>query len=259
MVQLWHGTPIKKNDLTDLNEQYHYFIISSEIFLNEQKMFTKLNCKILLNGYPRNDILLNTNSSKINNDYNLKILFLPTHRYRLINGEPHRVKIFDLFEYGFDVDNLIEFLTKNNCHLSIKLHPMQRFKNDYLCKRMKQSPQIDLIEDNAFSDVNTHLINCDVLISDYSSVIFDFLLIDKPIFLAPFDIHDPYIRDSLRFEYSKIAPGIISYNWNELIKNLSFFIDNGDSQIENRKIMNNRFNYYKDGNSCERLYNCIIN
>ena len=254
IVQLWHGTPLKKNDLTKLNENYDYFLIACKLFMEEQKMFSKYDGKILLTGYPRNDYLINKKNSKKSKKYDYTFLFLPTHRYRTYNGENQRVRFFDLFDYGFVLNDLSNFLIKYNCILKIKLHPMQKFKDDNFFKTVSSCHNIDLIEDDPIIDVNEYLTDCDALITDYSSVMFDFLLLDKPIFLSPFDINENNIKNSFRFDYVLNAPGIISYTWSELIDNLECHIKYGDKQNVKREMIKNKFNHFFDNKSSERLF-----
>lgn len=253
VVQLWHGTPFKRNDLSTLNENYAYFLIASKLFMNEQKMFSEFRGKILLTGYPRNDFLINNNLKK-RKTYKYNFLFLPTHRYRTNNGKQQRIRYFDLFDYGFVFNDLTKFLKKYNCILKIKLHPMQKFKDDNFFKTISSCPNIDLIEDDPIIDVNEYLTECDALITDYSSVMFDFLLLDKPIFLSPFDINESNIKNNFRFDYLLNVPGIISYTWSELIDNLKCYIKYGDKHQIKRDIIKKKFNHFVDNKSSERLF-----
>lgn len=99
----------------------------------------------------------------------------------------------------------------------------------------------------------------DVLITDYSSVYFDFLLKDKPIIFFPYDL-EIYMSESreLYYEYDSITPGPRAENMEDLIKHLEESISGKDNyEIERRRVLDMMFDY-DDGHSSERLYKEII-
>ena len=95
------------------------------------------------------------------------------------------------------------------------------------------------------------------MITDYSSVYFDFLLLDRPIIFIPFDIKEYSKRGFALEPYDFWTPGPKVYSLNELIKELKVFINNPEYYNKERKTVNHLVNTYKDGKSCERVWNLI--
>jgi CDP-glycerol glycerophosphotransferase len=73
------------------------------------------------------------------------------------------------------------------------------------------------------SDLNSYLPNCDLLVTDYSSVLFDFLLADKPQLFLPYDL-EAYSRDwGFLFDYAETMPGPIVRDIPALLRELGEF------------------------------------
>ena len=133
--------------------------------------------KVLITGYPRNDILLQHVSKKAKEFKTKKVIYMPTFRGS-VNSD------FDLFlQYGFDVDKLDIFLSKENMQLDIKLHPFNQ-PSPELLKKLELSKNIFFLDHDAIYEIISEY---DILITDYSSIYFDYLLLDRPIVFAPFD------------------------------------------------------------------------
>jgi CDP-glycerol glycerophosphotransferase len=100
-----------------------------------------------------------------------------------------------------------------------------------------------------YDDLYEFLGNIDILITDYSSVYFDFLLTNKPVILTPFDLEEYIKINGIYFDYNAYMNGIKAYNWDdfiEIVKQKKYYVP-----------QDNLFNYYKDANSCERVFNAI--
>ena len=99
----------------------------------------------------------------------------------------------------------------------------------------------------------------DFLITDYSSIFFDYLLLDKPIIFAPFDQED-YLKNDREFyyNYELVTPGIKAKDWDEVlerVKNL-IYCDNY-TYNEERAFIKKMFHTFSDGNSSERVFQAI--
>ena len=102
----------------------------------------------------------------------------------------------------------------------------------------------------------------DCLITDYSSVYIDFLLLNKPIIFYCHDI-DNYIRyhRELYFNYfdDKFTPGKKIFNERRLEEEIIKFLKNYKDKFSNkRKISNKFFNKFVDNNNSKRIYNFVI-
>ena len=107
-------------------------------------------------------------------------------------------------------------------------------------------------------DINDLLLVCDVLVTDYSSVIFDYFLTGKPIVFFAYDSNDYKNRRGFYYDYEEYQYGPVSENTTELIK----CIKETESQIsryrEKRDSFGNKFMRSCDGHSSERVCRWIL-
>lgn len=287
-IQLWHGTPLKKLErakgsydnrnykegnkflfLYDIvhkvfpftNEHYDIVIATSEEAReNMSLVFNMDKEKIVVTGYPRNDALLDASwltsnkcdyleniRSKV--DFRCIVVYLPTHR-----GEGKKKE--DLFEkYDFKIDILQQMLEKLNAIFIIKAHHYHNRLN--LPYDKKKLQRIYTPSDDELPDVYPLLKETDILITDYSSVYFDYLLLDKPIIFAPFDINK-FLKEEreLFYDYTEVTPGPKAKNWQEVFRLVEEVLQN-DYWKEERKIICGRFNKFKDNRNSERVFKVI--
>ncbi len=156
-----------------LKEKYSLVISSSEV--DSQNMKTAFNTeKILVTGYPRNDVFIKRETIE---KKKFKILYAPTLRDQIDD----EINLFDDYEFNYKL--IPSFLEDNNIYLDIKMHPANKvdnkFKNSIECK------YIDFLESKM--EINEILKEYSIIISDYSGIYIDFLLTDRPIIFAPFD------------------------------------------------------------------------
>ncbi len=145
------------------------------------------------------------------------IFFMPT--FRDTGGGP--------FENGaIDMMRMSEFCKKNNLMFVCKFHPYLTLGNVTL------PDNIRLVDSK--SDAYPLLPLCDLLLTDYSSVYFDFLLVDNPMVFYPYDLKE-YISKNreLLFDYDSMTPGKKVMTEDELytafedimLKNIDDFVD----------------------------------
>jgi len=273
-IQLWHGAPMKRISLDDefanhqkLSERikrllfpfayefnFHYVVSTASIFNNKMSSaFNVTLSHVLLTGYPRNDIFYSDEThpliKKWNQDFNSPavVIYLPTFR-----SPQESIDIFG--DFGFDEEKVHTLLESENMILVTKGH----FVDDTL-SLTSSHPRIIHLSDSAVEEINPLLKDANILITDYSGAYFDFLLTERPVIFAPFDI-DTYLSKhrKLYFEYNKIIVGPIARNWDEVCENLRVILKQ-DVYKEQRTEMNKFFNQFHDGKSSRRLYDEIIN
>ena len=116
------------------------------------------------------------------------------------------------------------------------------------------------VSDNDLSDIYPLLRLTDVLITDYSSVFVDFLLLNKPIIFAPFDIDDYLTKDTmLCYDYNEITPGYKAKNWIDVERAMVNCVKNPEQFEKERLAVCDRLNTYQDGKTCERVFQQVIN
>lgn len=256
VVNLWHGTPLKKIGNLEKgceNIDYNFFTkVLTSAPMYKPIMAEIFGCKesqVEIMGNPRNDELFQENKlwdTAIRRGSNKVILWLPTYR-----EYDQEFVISTLKEE--DLQQLDEYLKGVHCRLIIKLHPLQAIKD-----KKRKYKYIDFITQDEINKqgitVYTLLRNADGLITDYSSVYFDYMLLDRPIAFAIEDM-DMY-RDKRGFVFEnpkEYMPGMEIKNLFDVQKFISDVFNGMDENKEQRAKINNLVNYYKDGDCCERI------
>ena len=143
-------------------------------------------------------------------------------------------------------EKLKDVLNENNAVLIIKLHPVDvnnfNLNNEFIHK----------LEAN--TDINTVLKYADILITDYSSASFDYLLLDRPIIYYVPDL-EKYQEKCHTFymPFKEYAAGETAKNEDELINAMTKTINGIDNFKEQRKILRDMTFTYQDGKNCERI------
>ena len=226
-----------------------------------QSAFKNKNVKVL--GQPRNDFISNNKlviRNKILKDLGCKseikkiILHLPTFRDKNIDFGKNELSFFRNEKFQ-------KYLISKKAIILSKQHFFHK-KNIFNknIKFKKISNNIFLL--NKISPTYDLLNIADCLITDYSSVYIDFLLLNKPIIFYCHDI-DNYIRyhRELYFNYfdDKFTPGKKIFNERRLEEEIIKFLKNYKDKFSNkRKISNKFFNKFVDNNNSKRIYNFVI-
>lgn len=233
VVNLWHGMPLKNIGYLDSkNSKYIpksiYAIATSNYYKDIIAKSFKMNKnKILLSGQPRNDFLfldLEKIKSIIEREFNLKsfnkvIAWLPTYRESIIGDirvDGLHYEFIPLFNSN-DILQLDKYLKEKNICLMIKLHPMDSVKrSDFPFMNNIKVVDNNLVESLHISFYSI-LKYTDALITDYSSVYIDYLLLNRPIGFTISDIKEYNKSRGFVFDdfNEDILPGNIIKNQNE--------------------------------------------
>ena len=148
-----------------------------------------------------------------------------------------------------DLKKLKSLLEEINALFLIKAHKFVKEIN------LEDFHNIKLVDKDA--DIQELLLIANTLITDYSSVIFDFLLLDRPILLYAYDLDDYSKTWGFYYNLEEIAPGPIFYNAEDLINGIKN-LDKIDKEYREKRIeIRNIFNKYIDGKSIERILNFL--
>jgi CDP-glycerol glycerophosphotransferase (TagB/SpsB family) len=205
--------------------------------------------RVMITGYPRNDILLRSRTVDGKHpDAAKKVIYMPTFRDKVGSQ-------FDLFlQYGFDVATLDRELEAEKMTLYIKLHPFNQ-PTQALLEQIAASNNIRFLEEDAIYEI---LSEFDILVTDYSSIYFDFLLLDRPIVFSPFDLDQYLVNDrEMYYDYDAVTPGPKSRDWNEVIVHLKAFGQDPSLFKDERRMIRDRFHTYQDGGSSQRICRAI--
>lgn len=266
IIQTWHGTGFKEIGLRGVmnktfRQKVHRFVLKSEFkkyclitsnSLSDQERKKKCfnNPNIIITGSPRNDVFFDTEARKAFRA-NLKIpenkaviLYAPTFRDN---------QTFSPFSDKFWI-KLQKLLKERNSVFLIKRHPLDRaFSIPRGYKNI-----IDITPET--SDVQEILVITDILISDYSGIVTDFALTKKPIIFYTYD-YEEYTKNCRNFYYNlkETLPGPFASNEDELLDHIFNFgwFNKKSYRLKYNKFIN-KFHKYKDGKSCERVLNTIL-
>lgn len=274
-IQTWHGTPLKRlgHDIVEVENQtfyrseitreqmlasydndsikYNYMIAPNEFsFDTFQSAFNVSADKLIKTGYPRNDYLISNNNEeyilklkqKLNIPLNKKvILYAPTWRDNSYSAKGYT------FELKVDFNKWKEILGDDYIVL---------FKPHYLIVNKFEADNKFVYSFDANIDIVDLYLVSDVLVTDYSSVFFDYANLNKPIYFYMFDLSE--YQDELRGFYldiNKDLPGKIFED--EL--NLVNAIKSNDFDYTKLLEFNKRFNTYEKGIASKRVLDILYN
>lgn len=217
--------------------------------------------KFQLLGFPRNDKMLNASDiikKKLDlNGYEKVILWMPTFKH---NSNKKRNDYNDNSNDDItllSVDNIKkinDYLKKKNMFLIIKFHPAQdlSFVKDIKISNIKTMVNDQLLDNDI--DIYDLVGIADALITDFSSIYFDYLLLDRPI---GFEIGDiTQYKKGLGFLVENpldYMPGNKIKNFDDIINFLNNVYLNNDSFAKERKILCEKVHKYKDNLSSKRI------
>ena len=227
-----------------LNKSIGYLTVTSEeTRRTKQYSYNLPSEKVIVTGYPRNEILVNHTKKNINNikkslnifnDHKI-ILYAPTFR---------EFKHISPLNRKF-LENLDDFLIEEKKFLLYKPHPFEEKLDLSSYKKIKSiDPNVDI------SDL---LVIADALITDYSGVFYDYLLTMRPILFFPYDL-ERYTEDrDFFYNYETFVPGPIIKTGADLIEKLKNLNQWDQEYIKIRQRARDKFNKYHDGNAIQRI------
>lgn len=269
-VQTWHGTPLKK--LAADMDEVHMPETNTEKykrnFLNEAKKWDYLISPnnysttifkrafqfkkvIVESGYPRNDVLYQNNNEKtiqaLKQKMNLPddkkiILYAPTWR----DNEYYQKGKYK-FNLQIDLDKLYNSLSDRYI-IILRLHYLIAESIDL------SSYKTFIYNFSDYEDIRDLYLVSDLLMTDYSSVFFDYANLKRPMLFYVYDI-DIY-RDTLRgfyFDFEKEAPGPLVKTTDEIIQTIEHIEQNEFQPSEDIESFFDTFCYLEDGKASERV------
>lgn len=272
-LQTWHGTPLKKMlyDIENVQgrtddyvervgnaiKNWDYLISPSPYATEAFRSAFKYKGEILETGYPRNDIFYSNNNDLISKTYNRLhlpknkkvILYAPTFRDNKTTGNNK----FQ-FELKLNLNKMKEMLG-NDYVVLLRMHVVVKNKVNI------DENLADFVYDvSSYPDIQELLLITDILITDYSSVMFDFANTKKPILFFTYDLAE--YRDNIRgfyMDFEKEAPGPLLFNTNEIIKSISE-IDEVAAKYSSKYIQfHQKYCLLEDGNASKRVVEKVFN
>ncbi len=264
-LNTWHGTPLKtlgkdmkgtmgqhKNLFRNFLQTTHILSpnkFTGDILVKSHDLDGIYQGKIIEEGYPRVDLITNTNANKYKKEILGKVvrlregkkitLYAPTWRGEV--GEVGNITSGLLKKYRIIADNLPE-----NYQLLLKVHPL-------LYKYIKDINNFANVVIPDELDVCEIMSGVDLLITDYSSVFVDFLVKDKPVILYQYD-QDEYLEGrGMYLDLNKLSFPIA--NTDEEMKVLLYNVDELSSVYKEKQ----EFVYTQNGVSSQKVVDNLLN
>lgn len=270
-IQLWHGCGFKTRvNFVRCEHRYEYTTVISDLYAKIHEDIYGLRAdQMLVTGYAKQDWLFQPPENELHELFLLPktekyIFWMPTFRMAmntLSNLDEYMLKS----ETGLPVVNTSEkmealnrLLVEKNCSLIIKLHPFQN-KSVINCT---DHSNIKLLDNQELFDkdlqINRLLAKADALISDYSSVAVDYMLLDRPIAFTLDDVEEYAGSRGFVFEHIKEwLPGMEIFKFEDFCGFLEEIAKEIDSTGEKRRNLLGKMHKYHDGNNCLRIIEAL--
>ncbi|TCN26707.1 CDP-glycerol glycerophosphotransferase family protein [Mesobacillus foraminis] len=265
LIQLWHGAgAFKKFGYSRLGQpggpkinskdhrNYTKAVVSSKNVVPQYaEGFDILEESILPLGIPRTDIFFdeaykNEKRKELYDQYPfLKgkkvILFAPTFRGRGRKEAHYPIenldfeKLYETFKDEYVFLFKLHFIVLNKVIIP---HKYAGFFYDF----------------TDYREVNDLLLITDLLITDYSSICFEYSLLDKPMLFFAYDVEEYISKRGFYYEYQSFIPGHLVKDSNQLIEK----IQNKDFAQQKVKPFRDYFFDYQDGKASERVVNQLL-
>lgn len=269
-INTWHGTPLKQLglDIQQVNigdestEQYHRdveketgmwdYLVSPSHYTDEifTSAFNVTDNQLLKVGYPRNDKLVNEkHNERLKNAIRHRlgipkdkkiILYAPTWRDNQTKGDNQYH-----FEMPFDPEKIIS--RYDDCVLLVRMH--------YLVSEQMNFTSHQICDVSHYEEMSDLLLISDLLITDYSSSLFDYAILGRPMIFYMYD-RETY-QNALRgtyFNFEQTLPGPIVEHESDLQNCI-------DDWHQSKNIMNQEqyyrfskeFNAYEKGDASMKI------
>lgn len=219
IVNLWHGVPLKTIALSDRSESAFSRLYFKKLFSENytdvaatspavsrvmRKSLGVPEDRMRTWGQPRCDVLFEMRDraaffGRIYPDYGIlkvsrTVLYAPTFR----SGAP--VRLFPFAD--FDRKKLEAYLEREKILLCIRMH-----LNEADDMPLEESRYVRFLNADRLEDIMEGLSAFDALVTDYSSIYIDYLLLDRPVIFLPYDLEDYRRTHGFSFPFEKVTPG----------------------------------------------------
>ncbi len=260
-LQTWHGTPLKRihydapaigpdDRLQKLDldvARWDYLISPNATSTHRLRKAFRYDGTVVETGYPRNDLLLaddrDVRRSAVRarlglDDGTTAVLYVPTWRDDEYYAPEARL--------GLDVEAFADGMGQDWC-LLVRVHY-------YMADRiaLQESPVVRDV--SGFPDLRELYLAADVMITDYSSAMFDFAVTGKPVVFYAYDL--AHYRDRIRgfyWDFVQDAPGPVVESMPALLEALSRLEAAGDEYRDQYARFRQHFCHLDDGHATDRV------
>lgn len=280
-VQCWHGTPLKRlgydiptdaensmNSHAEILEKYdldaprYSYMVSPSAFCSEKYVSAfalkknNPNVEIIEEGYPRNDSIFETDPGTLKNikeklrikegDERRIILYAPTFR-----DNQHTTGLGYTYDLNVDFDKWQEELGEKYIIL-FRAHYF--IANSFNLEKYKGF----VFDVSEVEDINDLYRVADILLTDYSSVLFDYAILKRPMMFYMYDLDD--YQNKIRDFYIDLdeLPGEIFTDEEALLKAVKEYDFSYDCYDEKYRAFHEKYNGLEDGHATERVVERIF-
>jgi Putative glycosyl/glycerophosphate transferases involved in teichoic acid biosynthesis TagF/TagB/EpsJ/RodC len=273
-IQTWHGTPLKtlgtdirritmpgmttaryKKEFTEESRKWDYCIAPNDYASTIFKRAFEVQGTMIRSGYPRNDLLIQKNNEsdimkikeKLGIDRVKKvILYAPTWRDN---------QFTDLDHYTFDMKLDLDRMKREFGRDAVLLIRQHYLADESIDLSDYEGSVMDV---SGYEDCRELFLAADCLITDYSSVFFDYAVLKRPIIFFAYDLDD-YANKIRGFylDFRKMAPGPVVNTMDQLIPALhdALAFTGGNPYPDFYK----KFCSWEDGYSAKRAVTAFLN
>ena len=267
-LQTWHGTPLKRIHWDVLwapegrLERLSRDVARWDCLVSPNATSTPLlrgafrfDGPVLESGYPRNDVLSAPDRDAIRAAVREELGIAPDRTVVLYAPTWRDDEVFDAggreFRLAFDVDAFTRRFGDDHV-LLLRLHYM-------LTRRLAPVEHPAVRDVSAHADISRLYLAADVLVTDYSSAMFDFAVTGRPILFYTYDLDD--YRSRLRgfyFDFAPGAPGPLLGTTDEVLDALADLDAIGERYAERYRLFRERFCHLEDGHASERVLDAVF-
>lgn len=265
-IQIWHAAGAFKkfgllapsfkkrslraqNRFMDVYKNFHKIVVGSEALADiYKKAFALSDNNILKTGIPRTDLFFDEQRQKKVKD-NIFIVNPKLKDKKVILYAPtFRDKELVDFDLHLDIDEMYRQL-KGEYILIIKLHPAIR----NICNYEEKYAGF-LYDYSLYPNINDLFLVTDILVTDYSSIPFEFCLLNKPMIFFAYDLKKYMKKRGTIGDYISDVPGPVVYTTEEVVQ----VITDGKFKIDSINNFTLKWNEYSIGDSSKHFVNMLF-
>lgn len=275
-LQTWHGTPLKRlaHDIIvpegttfyrsnisadamrktyDIDVRKYTYMISPNSFCTEvfQSAFEINRERLIETGYPRNDYL--SNVSELDKCTIRERYHLPTDKKILLYAPTWRDNQYSVSGYTFALQvDFVKWKKLLGNDYIVLFKPHYLITNTYEHVEELKDFVIDI---DAKADISDLYVISDIMVTDYSSVFFDYAILQRPIYFYMYDLTE-YAEELRGFylDIHKDLPGEIYMEEASMVQ----AIREEDFDYQKLQVFNARFNNREDGNASQRVLDILL-
>jgi teichoic acid glycerol-phosphate primase len=266
-IQLWHASgALKKFGLEDQSVafrnkrsherflkvygKFHKVVVGSDIMANIfMKSFNLSKDNILRMGIPRTDFFYDEKAQNQIVDKLIKENKALKRKKKVLYAPTYRDNQLDHFELNLEIDQMVKELGEDYVIL-LRLHPAIKKTVDY----EKLYPGFVYDYSSSKYDINELLIIANYLITDYSSIPYEFSLLNKPMIFFAYDLESYKRERGLMEGYEETVPGPVVKTTSEIIE----LIKKNQFNLELLRDYADKWNKYSTGKSSRNLVRYVF-